>query len=493
MKRNLILLIICIVIAGVYFWDQYRIEQKKEREEKAKQLVELSQDEVKEISIQKDETIEAVKKDDSWTIVEPFETGGDKSNWNSIARTYADGKLQRVVTEDADNLKAFGLEEPSIAVSLAGVEGATSSTILLGDQTPTAGKYYAMVKGTSDVVTVMSTMYNNVDKSLFDMRDKNLLALENNKIRRIEIAHSSLDVTVEKKGEDDWIITDPVQARADDSKMTSVINNVKNSQIKQFIDENPENLEAYGLVDPATKLVFWSGEPGNESSWAAQALLIGATSADELWYAKREGQKNVFAVSSSDFKDIPKTLMDLRDKKLTDFSSWEVKRATISAADEVIVEVSKSAGDWFMVQPEEGKADYTSVSEMVRGLIDLEIAQFVDGTTEEYGLDSPSIVFNLETDEDSQTIQLAGPKEMNGAEWYFGARTEPLEIYSIKAESIQESLNKAQSLQLEEEPQVLPENIQQATGPLQEAPESRQGATESIQEATRAQETDGTQ
>ncbi|RJP31487.1 MAG: DUF4340 domain-containing protein [Candidatus Omnitrophota bacterium] len=473
MKRNLILIVICAIIAAVFFFDQYSTEKKEEREEKEKDLFSISRDEVEEITIQKkEETFKAVKEGENWNLALPFKTAGDKSNWDSVTSTFADGKRQRVVVENAEKLDPFGLDEPSVQVTLAGVRGVTASTILFGDKTPTSGKYYAMIQGTSDVLTVMSSMFTTVDKSLFDMRDKNIVTIETEKVQQMEIAGAGLKATLQRKGEDNWIITEPIPAKADQSKIRDLINKVRNSRIKQFIDENPESLEAYGLVEPATKLTFWGGDIGNEAGWAAQSLLIGSTSANDQWYARRESLKNVFAISLSDFKDIPNQLSDLRFKKLTSVSSWEVKQAKVISAGETILSVSKSGGDWLMVEPKEAQADYSSVSEMLRGIIDLEIADFVAGATQDYDLDSPSVQFMFETDKSSETIELAGPIMKDDKVYYFGVRKEPLEIFALKAEDVDNIVEKAEKMILEEDeeeeeptPLILQEEAHTATDP----------------------------
>ena len=124
-----------------------------------------------------------------------------------------------------------------------------------------------------------------------------------------------------------------------------------------------------------------------------------------------------------------------------------------------------------MVEPKEAQADYSSVSEMLRGIIDLEIADFVAGATQDYDLDSPSVQFTLETDKHSETIELDGPIMKDDKVYYFGVRQEPLEIFALKAEDVDNIVEKAENMILEEEeeeeptPLVLQEEPQTETDP----------------------------
>ncbi|MBN2326995.1 MAG: DUF4340 domain-containing protein [Candidatus Omnitrophica bacterium] len=468
MKKNLILLLVLILIGAFFYWDRERSEQQKEQEEKEKQLFSISKDEVKEITLVKgDGTFKAVMEGERWKLVQPFEADGDKSAWDGIANSYTSGKHQRVIQENAEDLKPFGLDDPKITASLAGVDGATKTTILFGNETPTSGKYFALIEGTSDVLTVYSSIYNLADKELYDFRDKTIVDMEADEVQKVEIAHGDADLTLERRGENEWVVTQPLLARADEAQIRDLINNVRNGKIKQFIEETPESYEAYGLVDPATKLVFWTGEKNNQSSWAARALLIGGTSAMDHWYAKREGQKNVFSVDPKDFNKVPKDIDSLRSKKITDLRSWEINSMKLVSSGSVIAEATKDAGDWFLIQPESGKANFSSLSNLVRDMVDLEIAEFVQGATEEYGLGQPDIVIELakqdssaETEDAEKTstidiIELVKEKSDN-PQFYIGARTEPLEIYKLKIEDVDSVLSKASDVSLAETPTPLP-------------------------------------
>lgn len=467
MKKNLILLLALLILGVFFFWDRQRDEQKKEREEKEKQLFSLKKDDVKEITIvKKDGTYKAVKEGERWKLVQPFETDGDKAAWDNIASSYTTGKLQRVVEENAANLEPFGLKTPAISVSLAGIGGATKETLLMGDQTPTQGKYFALIEGGSDVLTVMSSIYSMVDKSQYDFRDKTIVDIETDKVQKLDVAISGASMTLERKGDKEWVVTNPIQARADETQINDMLTAVKNGQIKQFIEENPADVTAYGLVNPATKLVFWTGEKGNQSSWAAHALLIGGTSAAEQLYAKREGQKNVFAVAPNDFNKVPKDVDSLRMKKISALKSWEISSVKLTVGGTTIAEATKDAGDWYLIQPTPGKANFTEVSNFTRSIADLQVAGFVQGTTEELGLGQPDVVIEIAKEASSnanaggatppaekvvETIQLVKQKG-NTPLVYYGARLDPLEIYSLKLSDVDAMIEKAKGLKLQPAP-----------------------------------------
>ncbi len=475
MKRNLILLILCAVIAAFYFWDKGQEEKKKDREDKEKQLVTITQDEVNEITIVKgEETIKAVKNGENWRLTEPFDTSGDKIALNAIARNFATSKRERVINDNPESLAPFGLDAPTIKISVAGIDDATKTTMLLGANTPVSGKYYAMVEGASDIVTITESLYRYADKSLFDLRDKKIVDMEFDTVQKFEVEYDGEKLTLHRVGSDEWIATEPMTARIDGTTINDIVRTAINGEIKQFIEEEPEMLEIYGLVEPATKLVFWGGEPGSESSWASQALLIGTTStATENWYAKREGQKNVFAVGPQSFNKLTADLNSLRLKKIASKKSWEVDRVKITSAGSVILEASKDGGDWTLLQPKQGKANFSSVSDALRAITDLEAATFVEGATEEYGLGEPSLLFELQSSDGGETIALASSvKDASGnVEYFYGSRSNPSEIYGVEASVIDELMIKTAVVRLEPTPEPEPEPGTTEEGTIKEGGE----------------------
>ncbi|MBI1387064.1 MAG: DUF4340 domain-containing protein [bacterium] len=449
MKKNtLILIAVCAVIALTFYLDDSHRKKEEKREEKDAQITALKQDEVNTIAVGNENgEFKAQREGDRWKIVEPFETAGDKNAWDNLARNYSTSKRQRVVAEAADDMKPFGLDIPSATVVLSATDG-RSDTVFIGAKSPVSGRYFARVGGASDVVTVGSSLHDTANKSLFELRDKTLVELETDKVQRIEVKTPQIAYTVEKRGENEWVITDPVQGRANESKLRTFINRMKSAEIKQFIDENPDIPATYGLAEPATRVAFWTGDPGAESSWASRAIVLGGTSeTTDYVYASREGQKTVFAITPNDFNDMPITWKDLRQTKIASTHSWDVKQFKIVSAGETILEASKDGGDWMSLAPQQGKADYSKVSELVRGIVDLEASDFVQGATTDYGLDHPDLTIELQSDAGTETIALAkqtigDASSTRETTVYYGARENPLEIYSVSSGEIMLLLDK---------------------------------------------------
>jgi hypothetical protein len=89
---------------------------------------------------------------------------------------------------------------------------------------------------------------------------------DSDKITKIEVSTVDKDdktkkttVDLEKKGED-WEVTAPVQAKANASKVTSLLDNLKDLTLQESIDRTTGSYEQYELTDEkAVHVVAWKG------------------------------------------------------------------------------------------------------------------------------------------------------------------------------------------------------------------------------------------
>ncbi len=456
MKKNLILLIILVGIGFFYFWDTERIEEKEAAEEAAQKLLVHDQGNIGQITIDREtETISAKKEGENWLLTSPLNTEGDKTAWDSIARTLANADKQRTIESASGEFANYGLTDPPLKVTVADLDGASPETILYGKETPTGSEtYITLSSATNEVYTAYNTVKTTADKNLFDLRDKTVLAVEPDDVQRVDVTVGDTQFQMTRIGERDWQISEPIQARADRSKIRSFVTKINNGKVKEFVDEQPDDLSQYGLIEPATKLVFWTGEAGAESQWSSKGLLLGSTSSvSGQLYAKREGQSNVLAVEPSILADMPATPDSIRMRKVTDIRSWDVDSFSVARAGDVVFEASKEGSQWMLLKPEEGEAEYSTVSDVLREITDLEIHEFVDDVEDEsaLGLDSPHMVFSMVTDSATTEIALSAPQERNGLEVCYGVRPEPREVYAVLIDDASAVFSAVNDVKLAEE------------------------------------------
>lgn len=460
-KTNLILIFVLAILAAFFFLDTQRQETQREIEERERQILAFDSAEIASITLEKpgENPIQAERDGESWRLAQPVDYPGDQAAWDNIVNSVGGGQRQQIIDVEPVDPSLYGLDAPRVTVRFQSQDSDETATLAFGNETPISGQYYALIAESGEVATVRASLFNAVNRSLFDLRDKTVLTLQTDSVQRVEVKSQKVDYTVERYGDDQWMLTEPVQARAEEASVRGLISAIRNAKIQQFIDDAPDMPEAYGLVEPATRLTFWVGDANNPAELAARALLIGATTPAEQLYVKRGGQENVFTIDPRDLNALPTRVEELRKKTLTPLRSWNVLSLSARHAGEQILSVSKDSGDWFMQYPHREMIDFTRTSEIVRQVVGLEAEEFVEGELEDYGLDAPDVIIELADNESSEIIALAAHVFDDGSESvkvYYGARHDPLEIYRVDAFAVDHLVESLQALAAGEPAPITP-------------------------------------
>ena len=133
------------------------------------------------------------------------------------------------------------------------------------------------------------------------------------KINELRITYKG-ESTLLKKDNSGWKIVEPAPMDADPPEAIGVAPALTNVEIVRVIDENPTDLEQFGLAKPAIA-VDYKAEGG-----ASGTLKLGNKNATQgEIYALKNNDKRVFLVSSFQETSFNRTSFDLRDKKILKF------------------------------------------------------------------------------------------------------------------------------------------------------------------------------
>ena len=151
-----------------------------------------------------------------------------------------------------------------------------------------------------------------LNRNTFDLRDKLIVHLQRDKVEAIEVASESGAVAFKKAGTD-WLITAPLQARADNSTVEGLVGRVETAQMKALVtsDATPADLAKYGLDKPSLAITVGLGS-------AKATLAIGAPGADGVHYARDASRPVVVAVDSAFVTDLKKGANDYRRRDVFD-------------------------------------------------------------------------------------------------------------------------------------------------------------------------------
>ncbi len=387
-RTTLILaIILALGIAGVVMM-QKRDAQKEEAKKSEGKILTYWGEKIKEIIIQPS-GIHAVRDSAGWNIIEPVRTEGEKGTLDAVANMFEWAKMEKVVSSDPSEYASFGLQPPRAVLVVKSDE--TQDTLYVGDRSPVGSFVYARKGGSTDVFQTTTSLEYNTTKSLFDYRDKKILSFDKNQVNSVEIKNRKGRFVLNKNGAY-WDLVAPVSMRADATKINSILDRSSYQSAQAFIEEQPQDLKKYGLHKPAVELSLTLGVHRS-----VKTLQIGDLH-EGKYYARDTAKPPVFTVDSSYVNLLLVGLGDLRNKKLTDFSTADVDRVEITVGDSLYVCVKDTSNDWSLVAPKQGGTKSWKISSILTDASTLKAEAFADDTPtslKSYGLEPPRVKINF--------------------------------------------------------------------------------------------------
>ena len=343
----------------------------------------------------------ALRKDASgnWEIVEPTKAPADRNSVTDIVTSLANLEEDRVVDENAADLKVYGLAEPRIDVTFH-VDGEKEPRrVLFGDKNPTGMGLYAKLPADNRVFLVSNSLDATLNKSTFDFRDKTALQFEQDKVASIELASSSQRIRLEKAG-DQWNLVQPIKATADFITVNGLLGQLQSAQMTALKDrpEDLKDLKQYGLDRP--QLVATLGMGGSTTT-----LELGGTADGAAVWARDPSKQAVFSINSSVADELKKKPEDLRRKEVFEFRPFNTTRFEITRGDQTrAFERVKGTGEnavdtWKQVAPAEKTVDASNFEGALLEFSNLRAESFVGRAGAATGLTNPVAVVTVKFDD----------------------------------------------------------------------------------------------
>src|SRR5205814_5986374 len=87
-------------------------------------------------------------------------------------------------------------------------------------------------------------------------KEKVFAGVEAAKIEEVKLSSAAGDSTTVKKDASGWQLTAPLAAKADESELSSITSALTSADMVRVVDENPTDLNAYGLLNPRIQIDF---------------------------------------------------------------------------------------------------------------------------------------------------------------------------------------------------------------------------------------------
>ncbi|MEO7190408.1 MAG: DUF4340 domain-containing protein [Vicinamibacterales bacterium] len=382
--RSLIVLLAVALGLGAYL---YFVESKRDLSEGEKKdkvfATEVGKIEALEVHAAGGDTTTLKKNGDNWQIVSPVTTPADQGVVGPLLNAIATTEVTRVLDDNPADVSAFGLQPARYSVVFHVTGDGTAHRLNIGEKTPTGSDLYARVEGQTKVLLIPAYAGETFNRTTFDLRDKTVLQFDRDKIDSVAIEpQDGAKLALAKKG-DEWLLTAPIQTRADFSPVDGLVGRVAQAQMKSIEVDGAEptaaQLKTFGLERPQLVTTFGSGS-------TRATLAIGGKKDETAVYARDLSRPLVFTVEATLLTDLQKKPDDLRLKDVFAFKSYTATALDVTHGTPVSFAKSpappggaSSVPDaWKQTKPEAKDVNATAMVDFLNTLSSLRAERFVD-------------------------------------------------------------------------------------------------------------------
>ncbi len=371
-----------------------------------------------------------------WRMTRPRALEADADAVRELLDKLSGARIKEFVAETPGSLEPYGLERPvRVAIHVGKDKDRATRTILLGNVDDKKKGVYAMRPGESTVLLLPDDVGKAVPRTTAALRDKTVIALDRDKVGRLEVDSPRGAVTLVRE-QDKWRITQPEALTADQVEAGAVLMRLVNLKALAFLGEDASAVARY-LAKPEVRVTV-----AQQGEAAPQTVLLAPSpekrGGQATAYAAVAGRGPVVLVDASALTEIGRPLRQLRDRTLiAGLEPRDVKRLQISREGKSVLVERTGDADWRMVEGGKGTANTAKVEDLVYGLRGLkwqDVAEPTGGDAAKYGLDAPAAEVTLYR-ADGTVIATVLVGRQDGDRRYVQTKAAPA-IYAIDAKQL---------------------------------------------------------
>lgn len=407
---TLVLTGVCLLLLVWYLAYEKKIRpQAKETEEKAKQLVTLTQDQIQELEIERVtnappegqaapegwkpeyQKVTLRKTGGDWHIGTPLQDAADNATIASMVSALTTTKQDRVIDEHPKDLAQFGLKEPLIRARAKKDASSPAQGVDIGSNTPVGYNSYVKTTGGDAVYRAPRSLRSAFDKPLKDLRNKSILAgVARGDVVEVEIQAGKENVILKKEeNRDEWTLArDGIPA--DVGEWNKTFNAVLDVRATEFPDAGSP-LKEFGLASPAARVYFLKKDK------VKVGLALGRSkdkSGKEHTYAKRDDKDTIYEVDKDVLDKATRPAAAYRSLQLAKFNRFDVQRIRVEHGADSF-ELVKDGTKWTVPADPKLNVDGAKVDTLLTRLQDTKIDKYLGEKAPKLGAADRAVVVRL--------------------------------------------------------------------------------------------------
>jgi hypothetical protein len=368
--------------------------------------------------------IRAERTNETWRLTRPFYPAQSTPIDSFVSALIALPKFDVIsateVSAQQGKLKDYGLEPPAAVFTLS--QGPNRYTLQLGNLTALRDQLYAAVPGSGEVLVTDASILRAIPASVNDWRSQMLLHLANRPFDHIQIRAGQSVLEFEQDTTNHvWRISKPTPARANDQRITALLQQLSAARVKQFVTDSPTaDLDRYGLQTPALELSF------SLDTNRVTALEFGASPTNDpaSVYVRRLSTTNIVEANKEILDALSLPYKAFHDPHLLSTDPNQLTIIQVKGAAPFTL-ARQTNGFWAITEPTSIPADTNLVKAFLTNLVEMTIENFAkdvptDAELKSFGLLSPHISYALFN---ARTNAAGGATNALLTEISFGANT----------------------------------------------------------------------
>ena len=422
MSRAVLVLLLVALGLGLYLWlVEMPAEQKRlQVETTTKKLVDFNEDDVQGFTIISSKgEMAVIREDGRWTMRKPKPMEADATAVDEFLRTLMLAQVSRVVDETGTDLKAYGLDRPSLTVSLRLASG--TQTVRVGDVGPLSATLYAKRDDSPKVLLTTLAGRDLLAKSIQEFRRKRVLSFDRLRVTRLKIVGPQETIVLYREGQGEkapWKIKAPIETAADQPEVKSLLFALEDLKAQDFIDDPKEHAaKRTALGKPLATITLREDETDRTVS------LFLDPRENTAAYAENTPQEPLYQITRAAAKDLAKGLFDLRAKQLIAAEPDQVKTLVIKTGGHEYT-LSREGADWLVDGDPKAKLDAARINMFVTRMVRLQAEKIVTEKPPDlkrYGLASPTAELIAAGEQGKLLGRIAFGRQEQGLAYAMGA------------------------------------------------------------------------
>lgn len=417
------------LLATLAWLIEHRIASTDEQKKHAARLFQMVPDNVNYLSMTRDDLhVECSKINGRWFLKNPQDAPITHGKIETILRllaTVPKGDMISFAEIGDKDLTPddYGLKEPRAQFVFG--DDQSRQELLIGSNASLGDMLYVTLRGSEEIATVFRGILDLIPENVDDLRERSLFSISPEQVKYVCFQEGKDKRLVLTKGDSGWVITDPVQYKADDQVIGALIPKITALRVKSFATTAVTNLAEAGL-DPPVHIVQLAEGANHCEATSPNRLLMGVLREDtETVFVKHEQIPFVYEVAASSVKGYVGNIADPRkyvSRSILKVPEKSVHRLSILKNEVRQVVARDESGEWKSVLPSEREVDQEKIRDILVFATDLralKIEALSPTNLVVYGLDDSQTILSLGigNDQESEKELLIGSRAKGGGKY----------------------------------------------------------------------------